>query len=77
MTPGDRFFDRIPMPRTGACPTCDGLGYTLETIDDERYPAKVPCYRCQQWCQTCRGYKRKPHSHPLTSESTRPLAPGA
>ena len=41
-----------PDPRVpDVCPSCGGLGYRLEELDEDRLPVTVPC--------ECRSQKRK------------------
>jgi len=41
------------MTTRAVCVHCDGLGYVMESIDDERLPVSVPCQWCRAYCKPC------------------------
>jgi DnaJ-class molecular chaperone len=43
------FFENcnVVKPIPNQCPTCSGMGSTLEQIDRDRLPEAVRCWRCK------------------------------
>jgi hypothetical protein len=55
-------------PPPGTCSRCGGLGSIPEQLDDDRLPVMVPCYRCREFCKTCRKWLRKGHTCPKDNQ---------
>jgi uncharacterized protein YbaR (Trm112 family) len=57
-------MDELIPYRPDVCPECEGKGWVLEDIDEERFPVRAYCQRCKLYCTVCRQWvKRKNHSH--------------
>jgi hypothetical protein len=48
-----------PPPKPGDCVHCGGSGVRVESIDEDLHDAVVPCFACQEYCKTCKRYRKK------------------
>jgi hypothetical protein len=53
-------FDPVDLKyRPDVCKVCDGMGVTLQTLDEERYDVAMPCWACRVFCKACNKYVNK------------------